>query len=112
MDYRGELSEPTPFVDGDGCFLIRQTPSGLRFSFVVSQDQQSVDSLLELNKFFQCGNMLEYIVGKFDSLAEGEPKNSFFRKVPANKRILLVFVIFFRVAKEYRNYRKKKSAYS
>lgn len=102
----------TGFVDGDGCFLIRKTLSGLRFSFVVSQDKQSVDSLLELNKFFQCGNirpagrnMLEYSVGKFEHIAN--IIIPFFEKYPLLSFKQKDFMSFCHIFKEYRSYRQK-----
>lgn len=48
----------TGFVDGDGCFSINKSRFPiLTHSFVVSQDQKSVDVLYALKKEFGCGNV-------------------------------------------------------
>jgi hypothetical protein len=47
----------TGFVDGDGCFSISNTKDGIRYSFVVSQNERSVDVLYALKSRFGCGSV-------------------------------------------------------
>jgi hypothetical protein len=62
------------FVDGDGCFSIAKDKT---FSFVVSQDKDSVSTLYALKTAFKCGtvnktskNMMEYRVKAKEQLKD------------------------------------------
>lgn len=52
----------TGFVDGRGCFFIEKTESIIKHTFIVSQDEKSVDTLYALKKKFKCGSV--YKAGK------------------------------------------------
>jgi len=65
------------FVDGDGCFSVRQTNKNttFRLNFVVSQNKRSVHVLHLLKEFFGCGivrksggDNMEYDVGNREHL--------------------------------------------